>query len=184
MSGLAGRDPGVIGAVLNNPECYSAIIPDLKHVHPANIQIAVKIKPDHMFIVTDCHAAAGTDQTQFELNGRTMYVRDGMCTNKEGVLTGSIILMNQGLKNCFLGCQLPLEKSLQMATVNPAKVMRIDHVIGRLAPGLPANQVVAIKLNDFSCKFVIKSETKPTVQPFIELTQLQPDQITEIKHNQ
>ena len=37
MSGLTGRDPGVIGAVLNNPECYSAIIPDLHHVHPANI---------------------------------------------------------------------------------------------------------------------------------------------------
>jgi len=63
MSGLTGRDPGVIGAVLNNPYCYSAIIPDLRHVHPANIQIALKIKPDHIFIVTDCHAAAGTDIT-------------------------------------------------------------------------------------------------------------------------
>ena len=37
MSGLTGRDPGVIGAVLNNPTCYVGIIPDLHHVHPANI---------------------------------------------------------------------------------------------------------------------------------------------------
>jgi N-acetylglucosamine-6-phosphate deacetylase len=37
MSGLTARDPGVIGAVLNNSDCYAAIIPDLHHVHPANI---------------------------------------------------------------------------------------------------------------------------------------------------
>ena len=37
MSGLAGRDPGLIGAVLNRDDCYSAIIPDLHHVHNANI---------------------------------------------------------------------------------------------------------------------------------------------------
>lgn len=60
MSGLTGRDPGVIGAVLNHPSCYTAIIPDLHHVHPANISISTKIKPEHMFIVTDCHSPAGT----------------------------------------------------------------------------------------------------------------------------
>jgi N-acetylglucosamine-6-phosphate deacetylase len=94
MSGLIGREPGVIGAVLNNPDCYSAIIPDLHHVHPANIQIAVKIKPDHMFLVTDCHAPAGSAIKEFKLTGRPMYAREGMCTDFDGHLSGSNILMN------------------------------------------------------------------------------------------
>ena len=104
MSGLTGRDPGVIGAVLNNSDVYTAIIPDLHHVHPANITIASKIKPDHLFIVTDCHSPAGTDITQFKLNGREMFVKDGMCLDSKGVLCGSVILMNEGLRNCVQNC--------------------------------------------------------------------------------
>jgi N-acetylglucosamine-6-phosphate deacetylase len=81
MSGLTGREPGVIGAVLDNPDCYTAIIPDLHHVHPANISIAARLKPDHLVIVTDCHSPVGTDITEFYLNGRHMFVRDGKCVN-------------------------------------------------------------------------------------------------------
>lgn len=94
MSGLSGREPGVIGAVLNNPDCYVGIIPDLHHVHPANISIASKIKPEHLFMVTDCHSPAGTDIDEFYLTGRHMFVRDGKCVDKNGTLCGSIILMN------------------------------------------------------------------------------------------
>lgn len=104
MSGLTGRDPGVIGAVLNNPDCYVAIIPDLFHVHPANIQIAARMKPDHLFFVTDCHAPVGTSIEEFYLTGRHMFVRDGKCVDKNGTLCGSNVLMNQGLKNCVETC--------------------------------------------------------------------------------
>lgn len=104
MSGLTGRDPGVIGAVLNNPHCYVAIIPDLHHVHPANISIAARLKPDHLFFVTDCHAPVGSDITEFNLTGRHMYVRDGKCVDKEGHLCGSAILMYEGLRNAIKSC--------------------------------------------------------------------------------
>lgn len=104
MSGLTGRDPGVVGAVLNNPTCFTAVIPDLHHVHPANIEIAAKLKPDHLFIVTDCHSPVGTDVQEFYLTGRHMFVRDGKCVDKEGKLCGSMILMNEGLKNCVQTC--------------------------------------------------------------------------------
>ena len=65
-----------------------------------------------MFIVTDCHSSAGTDITEFELTGRRMYVRDGMCTDKDGHLSGSNIMMNDGFKNCIQTCQIPLERAL------------------------------------------------------------------------
>jgi N-acetylglucosamine-6-phosphate deacetylase len=104
MSGLTGRDPGLIGAVLSREDAFAAIIPDLHHVHWANVMLAAKVKPDHMFIVTDCHSPAGTDIKEFKLNGRPMLVKDGMCCDLEGRLSGSNILMDQGLKNCVMEC--------------------------------------------------------------------------------
>lgn len=44
-----------------------------------------------------------------------------------------------------------------MATVNPAKVMKIDHLTGKLNPGQIADELVAINLKDFSCTFVMSS---------------------------
>jgi len=93
MSGLVGRDPGMIGAVLNS-DIYASVIPDLHHVHAANIQIAAKMKKNKLFLVTDCHAPAGTSLTEFDLKGLHMYVKGEMCCNKEGKLSGSNILMN------------------------------------------------------------------------------------------
>jgi N-acetylglucosamine-6-phosphate deacetylase len=104
MSGLSARDPGVIGAVLNHPSCYVGIIPDLHHVHPANIEIAARLKPDHLVMVTDCHSPVGTDISEFKLNGRQMYVRDGKCVDTNGNLSGSAILMNEGLRNAVNSC--------------------------------------------------------------------------------
>jgi len=99
MSGIVGWEPGLIGAILNS-EIYASIIPDLHHVHPANIQIAAKLKKNKLFVVTDCHAPAGTTLTEFDLKGLHMYVKNGLCCDKDGRLSGSNILMNQGIKNC------------------------------------------------------------------------------------
>ena len=100
MSGLTARTPGMIGAVLNNPDVYAGIIPDLFHVHKANIQIATKIKPNHIYIVTDAHAPNGTELGEFDLTGRHFYAKDGRCVDKDGNIVGSLITMNQALKNC------------------------------------------------------------------------------------
>lgn len=104
MSGLTGRDPGLIGSALNNPNCYVGIIPDLHHVHHANVLLAANLKPETLFIVTDCHSPAGTSIEEFDLTGRHMYVRDGKCVDINGTLCGSNILMHDALKNCVNSC--------------------------------------------------------------------------------
>ena len=105
MSGIFGREPGLIGCVLNT-DIYTSIIPDLHHVHPANIELAEKTKKDKLFIVTDCHAPAGTSLDNFLLKGLHMYVRNGICCDKDGKLGGSNILMNEGVKNCVQSCKI------------------------------------------------------------------------------
>ena len=53
MSGVTSRNPGLIGASLDNEECYVGIIGDLLHVHPSNLKLTVKVKPNNTFLVTD-----------------------------------------------------------------------------------------------------------------------------------
>jgi N-acetylglucosamine-6-phosphate deacetylase len=154
MSGLAGRDPGVIGAVLNHPNCYAAIIPDLYHVHHANVEMAAKVKPDHLFFVTDCHAPAGSDLKEFNLTGRHMCVAEGRCVDEKGTLCGSIILMDDGLRNGVRGCNIPLERALKMATLTPAKAMRLERQTGSIRPGLPVEHLITIRTKDFKCRII------------------------------
>lgn len=144
----------MIGAVLNNPSCYVAIIPDLFHVHPANIEIAAKLKPDHLFFVTDCHAPVGSDMKEFNLTGRHMYVKDGRCVDKEGHLCGSFILMNKALENAVKHCGISMEKALKMSTLTPAKALKIDKMSGAIQPGLSERHIVSINIKDFTCKKV------------------------------
>ena len=93
MSGLTARNPGIIGAILNHPLCYAGIIADLQHVHKANIQLASKLKPDHLYLVTDAHAPYGTQIHEFDLIGMHCYARDGKCVDKDGNLVGSMITL-------------------------------------------------------------------------------------------
>ena len=104
MSGMVARNPGMIGAALTHPDCYCGIIADLHHVHHANILIAANMKPDHLYLVTDAHAPNGTDIKEFSLTGKQLFVKNGMCVDKDGVLAGSFITLNQAVHNCITSC--------------------------------------------------------------------------------
>lgn len=104
MSGVTARNPGMIGAALMHPTCFCGIIADLHHVHPANISIAAKLKPDHLYLVTDAHAPNGTDMKDFYLTGKHLFVKDGICVDENGVLAGSFFTLNQAIQNCVQKC--------------------------------------------------------------------------------
>jgi N-acetylglucosamine-6-phosphate deacetylase len=100
MSGLVGREPGLIGASLNNPDCYIGLIADLHHVHPANISMTNKLKGDHVYLVTDALSPVGTDNIEFDYNGKLFYVKDDKCVDKDGKLGGTVLTLNKAIKNC------------------------------------------------------------------------------------
>src|SRR6185295_10683947 len=57
MTGLHHREPGVVGAALAHGR-HAEIIPDLLHVHPGAIRVAMRALP-HLYCVTDSTAASG-----------------------------------------------------------------------------------------------------------------------------
>lgn len=152
MSGLTGRNPGVIGAVLSN-SCYTGIIVDLLHVDKYNVNLVSKLKPMHTYLVTDAVTPTGTDMTEFDFAGKHLYVRDGKCIDAAGTLGGAYLTMNEAVRNCVKECGITLEQALAMATMIPAQLMGLEQELGRISVGYRAN-LIAMDLSNFTCELI------------------------------
>lgn len=152
MSGMTGRNPGLIGAVLANP-VYLGLIVDMLHVDKANVRLMTNLKPNSIYLVTDAVTPTGTDMTEFDFAGKHLYVRDGKCVDDAGTLGGAYLTMNEAIQNCVEKCGLSLEQSLTMATLIPARLLGLDDQIGKIAEGYRAD-LIAIDLESYSCKLI------------------------------
>ena len=61
MPPIMGREPGVVGAILETPEIYTGIIVDGIHVDYANVAMAKRCKGNKLMLVSDAIALVGTD---------------------------------------------------------------------------------------------------------------------------
>ncbi|HET7730947.1 MAG TPA: N-acetylglucosamine-6-phosphate deacetylase [Usitatibacter sp.] len=144
MSPLGSREPGAVGAALLDPECWCGIIVDGRHVHPAALQLALRAKRlDRFMLVTDAMPCVGAAQGSFLLQGRRIQVRDGVCVDDGGVLSGSAIDMATAVRNAMDLLGLPLEQAVAMASAHPARFLGLEGERGRIAPGCRADLVVA-----------------------------------------
>ena len=142
MSPLTNREPGAVGAALHDPDCWCGLIVDGRHVHPAALQIALRCKrPDRFMLVTDAMPNVGAAQESFMLQGRLITVKDGVCVDENGTLTGSAIDMASAVRNCVELLGLPLEQAARMASTYPAEFLGLGGELGRIAPGYRANLV-------------------------------------------
>jgi N-acetylglucosamine-6-phosphate deacetylase len=144
MSQLTGREPGAVGAALDDPTSWCGIIVDGAHTDPVVLRIALKCKPhDRFMLVTDAMPSVGTDASSFELQGRRISVRGHACRDKDGRLAGSNIDMASCVRNAVTMLGVPLAEAVRMASQWPAEFLGLAHEGGRIAPGYRANLVLA-----------------------------------------
>lgn len=137
-----GRTPGVVGAIYSEPSISPGIITDGKHVDWSLVRLSLDVKGDKIFIVTDAVMPAGTDITEFTFASKTIYVRDESCFDENGVLSGSAITFDSQLRKLQQNSNYPLSKIIRLATLNPARQIKLDDQIGQLKPGLKANLTI------------------------------------------
>ncbi len=140
MGGLTGREPGVVGAALASQDSFAELIFDLHHVHTGSFLAALQAKPNHLFFITDCIRAAGLPEGESELGGQKVIVKNGKATLESGNLAGSVLTMDQALRNA-LGAGLDLTQISKFLSLTPAKYMGLDDR-GRLETGKRADLVV------------------------------------------
>ena len=143
MSPLTSREPGVVGAALEDASAWCGIIVDGVHVDPVVLKLALRLRPHERFnLITDAMPCVGSAETSFQLQGKTITVRDGACFDDEGTLAGSALDMAGAVRNAVLMLGLDLADASRMASRNPAEFLGLDHELGRIARGCFADLVL------------------------------------------
>jgi N-acetylglucosamine-6-phosphate deacetylase len=138
MTGLHHRDPGMAGAALAHAE-YSEIIPDLLHVHPGALKVALRAIPK-LYGVTDSTAATGMPDGEYRLGRHRVFKCLGGVRLDDGTLAGSALTMDQALRN-FVGLGLSVAEASARTATHAADFLGLaDH--GRLVPGAHADMVL------------------------------------------
>jgi len=143
MTPLGSREPGVVGAALDDPYSWCGLIVDGHHVHPAALRVAIAAKArGKSVLVTDAMPPVGADSPEYVLNGQTIIARDGICQSDTGVLAGSALDMATGVRNLVNMVGLPLAEASRMASAYPAAWLGLDRTHGRLVAGQRADFAV------------------------------------------
>lgn len=144
MRPLHHRDPGPLGAIAQAPQVYGELIADGVHVHPAMMNILVKILgPQRTIVITDALSGAGlADDSEFDFAGQPAQVIHGAARLADGTITGSVLTMNQALKNIMQMTGVSLQEAVGMLTLNPAQAARVAARKGRLQAGCDADLLI------------------------------------------
>ena len=142
MRPFSHRDPGVIGAILTEPDVTAEVIADGIHVAGPAIQVLLGTKGfDTVLLASDATAATGMPDGNFRLGNFEVIVRDGVCRNAEGKLAGSTLTLDRALRY-IVGLGVPLIDAVRMATILPARRISLAGKKGILAVGADADLVV------------------------------------------
>jgi N-acetylglucosamine-6-phosphate deacetylase len=142
MSQLASRAPGVVGATLSDPRIICGLIADGEHAHAAAYRVALAAKgPRGIALVSDAMPPAAGGPDVFELQGRRMTRVGNRLIAEDGTLAGAAITMRDAVDYVVRVLKVPLADALMMATLTPARLLRVDDRIGRLKAGFRADLV-------------------------------------------
>ncbi|MGC1547749.1 MAG: N-acetylglucosamine-6-phosphate deacetylase [Rhodanobacter sp.] len=143
MTPLGSREPGVVGAALDDPHSWCGLIVDGHHVHPASLRVAIAAKArGKSVLVTDAMPPVGSDRPDYVLNGQTIIARDGICQNDAGVLAGSALDMASAVRNAVQLLHLSLDEASRMASEYPAAWLGLQRTYGSIAVGQRADFAV------------------------------------------
>jgi N-acetylglucosamine-6-phosphate deacetylase len=134
------RAPGVGGAALVRPDVTVQAIVDGVHLAPESAYATFLAAGPRFCLVTDAIEAAMLDAGEYELGGRPVRVRDGAVRLPDGRLAGSVLTMDQALRN-LVECGASLPAAVHAASAAPARLIRRDD-LGSLRPGAPAHVAV------------------------------------------
>jgi N-acetylglucosamine-6-phosphate deacetylase len=149
MGPLHHRAPGLVGAALDDERLTPTLIPDLVHVHPAALRLAIGHK-HNVGLVTDRVATTGVRVTD-----------DGGARLHDGTLAGSTLSMARAVQNT-VGLGIHIERAVEMAATIPVDALGLSDR-GRIAPGMRAD-LVALDPNSLAVRAVWLSG-EPVIGP-------------------
>lgn len=142
MRSLMHRDPGVLGAVLTEPNVICEAICDMVHLSPATVKLILASKGvDKFILISDAGYMTGLEDGVYDLpDGRRKIVQNGVAKLENGTIAGSCFTMADGARNLIkLGCSL-LDVA-KVGSYNPAKATGLTDR-GAICEGKLADMII------------------------------------------
>ena len=143
MTPLNHRDPGVVGASLADDRVSTELIADTFHISPDLFGLVAKVKGDNLILITDCTRAGGLEDGEYTLGGQPIFVKGIECRLADGTIAGSVLKLNNAIRNMRDHTSLPLEQIVRMASINAARCIGLDKTKGSLEAGKDADIILA-----------------------------------------
>lgn len=140
MNPLHHREPGIVGAVFDTKEVSCEIIADKIHVHPSLFNMVYQVKKEQLLLVTDAMRAGCMHCGEYDLGGQSVIVKEGEARLEDGTLAGSVLKLNEALKNFYEHSDISLVELINMVTKLPAKKLGLK--LGKLEEDYPADLVL------------------------------------------
>jgi N-acetylglucosamine-6-phosphate deacetylase len=147
MPGIGHRNPGPVVAAIRDERVTAELILDAVHVHPDVARLLIDAAAGRVALITDAMAAAGSADGSYRLGSLDVAVVDGVARlagpdGATGAIAGSTLTQDQALRVATGRCGMSLRAAVTALTWVPARVLGIDHRLGRLAPGYAADAVL------------------------------------------
>lgn len=145
MSPHHHRNPGVLTAAFYFDELFTEMILDGIHVNRDVVRTSYKIiGPDRFMIVTDSLSGKHTTSDNFILGGLDVVKKDGAAYLTTGPLAGSLLTMDQAVKNLREFADVDLIGLAKASSTNQARALKLNDR-GEIARGKKADFVILEK---------------------------------------
>ena len=126
---------------------------DTFHIDKGLFNLVSKIKGDKLCLITDCIRAGGMPDGDYTLGGQPVKKEGIKCLMPDGTIAGSVLKLNQAVKNLFENSDLTISEAINCASQNPAKAIGEDGEIGSICVGKRADMIIMDK--DFNILLTI-----------------------------
>ncbi|MFY9708709.1 MAG: amidohydrolase family protein [Candidatus Cybelea sp.] len=129
MPPLDHRDPSILAAFIQDRRTLVQVICDGFHVSPVMVDILHRTLGDRLVLVTDAMPVADPGY----------HIEGGVVRSADGTIAGSALRMDEALRNYMSYAQIPFAQAIVAATHAPARLIRHETEMGRIARGLRAD---------------------------------------------
>jgi N-acetylglucosamine-6-phosphate deacetylase len=124
MPPLHHREPGLLGAAMNDPHVFCAFIADGQHVDPMILKILLRASAG-LFIVSDALAPLGLPDGIYPWDNRQIEVINGTARLQDGTLTGTTLPLLVGVQNLVKWGICDVETAISLATDAPRQAINL-----------------------------------------------------------
>ncbi len=142
MPPFLNRAPGVVGAAFDCKDTFIELIGDGVHVHESVVRATFEMfTAERLVLISDSMEATGKPDGKYALGGQDVYKNGNLAALEDGTIAGSVTNLFDCMKS-VISMGIPAEDAIRCATINPARSIGADHLVGSLETGKRADLLV------------------------------------------